>query len=158
MINIVNKNAHEPSADDVPIFRNWPLGNPYDWRGSKLAKFQCSCREEAIANYETWLNEEMDKGNQVILQALTKIYRLYYMGRNVNLVCFCAPEQCHGEIIKKMMEGEGIESPEWFYAGGGVPCSTCRKPYSKHAWDIRYRTLDGHPWLVRLCGGKLVKL
>ena len=106
MINVVNKYKHEPSNNDVYIGRGSPLGNPFT--GSKKventkATFQCSSREEAIENYEKYLRLAIYENDSYICNEMNRIWRMAKTG-DVNLVCFCKPKACHGDIIKKLIE------------------------------------------------------
>lgn len=80
MIHVVNKRFHIPTQRDVAVCRGTPLGNPYDWRGSKLAS-----------------------GDEEFLDALRKIYTMAKQG-DVYLVCYCEPEPCHAHTIKSFIE------------------------------------------------------
>lgn len=90
------------------IFSNlyWTVGNPFT--GSKKledtkAEFQCASREEAIESYENYLRLAISNKNNYICQELNKIHKMAKLG-DVNLVCFCKPKACHGDIIKKLIE------------------------------------------------------
>lgn len=105
MINVVNKYKHEPSNNDVYIGRGSPLGNPFT--GSKnventKATFQCSSREEAIKSYENYLRVAISNKNSYICNEMNRIWKMAKTG-DVNLVCFCKPKTCHGDIIKKLI-------------------------------------------------------
>jgi len=106
MINVVNKYKHQPTDNDVYIGRGSPLGNPFT--GSKKleatkAEFQCASREEAIESYENYLRLAISNKNNYICQELNKIHKMAKLG-DVNLVCFCKPKDCHGDVIKKVIE------------------------------------------------------
>ncbi len=106
MINVVNKYKHEPSNNDVYIGRGSPLGNPFT--GSKKventkAAFQCSSREEAIEKYEHYLRLAIYGNDSYICNQMNRIWKMAKTG-DVNLVCFCKPKACHGDIIKKLIE------------------------------------------------------
>ena len=106
MINVVSKYKHEPSNNDVYIGRGSPLGNPFT--GSKKventkAAFQCSSREEAIEKYEQYLRLAIYKNDSYICNEMNRIWKMAKTG-DVNLVCFCKPKACHGDIIKKLIE------------------------------------------------------
>lgn len=103
MIYVVNKKNHEATARDVVVGRGTPLGNPYDWRGSPLAKFKCCCRDAAIARYKEWFTEQVKAENPEVLDELRRIYKMAKEG-DVYLVCFCVPLNCHAFIIKKFIE------------------------------------------------------
>jgi hypothetical protein len=46
---------------------------------------------------------------------------------------------------------------EWGRAGGAVICLHCQLPYYDHP-PYPHALFEEHPWLERLCDGKLVKL
>lgn len=105
MIRVVNKRKHTPSSNDVYIGRGSVLGNPYTSKqlSKTKAQFQCSCREESVAAYEAYILEELRKKNPAVRKALNDIYLKAKAG-DVNLVCFCAPLLCHGDVIKRLVE------------------------------------------------------
>lgn len=96
MISVVNIKTHEPTDSDIYIGRGSPLGNPY------RINFRTT-RDEAIARYEQYISENISSGNATIRAELNRIWKAAKVG-DVNLVCFCKPEACHGDIIKKLIE------------------------------------------------------
>lgn len=42
--------------------------------------------------------------------------------------------------------------------GTWVECPECGQPYVKHPMETRVLSYDGHPYLNRLCDGRLGKL
>lgn len=103
MIYVVNKYHHTPTSRDVYIGRGSPLGNPFTHRPLEKtkARFQCETREESILRYADHLKTIMD--NQDVKNELNRIYKLAMTG-DVFLVCYCAPQACHGEVIKILIE------------------------------------------------------
>lgn len=69
------------------VVNKW--GNPYSHREGTLARYMVSTREEAIANYETYL-----LGNEELMAALPEL-------RGKTLGCWCKPKSCHGDILLK---------------------------------------------------------
>lgn len=105
MINVVNKYKHKPTQNDVYIGRGSVLGNPFthlDLNGTK-AQVKCETREEAIDSYEKYLRSKISEKDQAVCDELNRIYLQSKKGE-VNLVCFCTPKTCHGDIIKKVVE------------------------------------------------------
>ena len=104
MITVVNKYKHTPTNNDIYIGRGSALGNPFTsiQTGNTKAKFVCNTREESIENFREYIIQELES-NQQIKNAFNDIY---IMARNgdVNLVCFCKPKSCHGDIIKQIIE------------------------------------------------------
>lgn len=84
MPKVLNKYKDEIPADAVYIGRPSQWGNPYTI-GLGLD------REEAVEKYEKWV-----KSQPVMI---AKIKRQL---RGKDLVCFCAPQKCHGDVILKI--------------------------------------------------------
>ncbi|UJP67098.1 DUF4326 domain-containing protein [Mongoliitalea daihaiensis] len=105
MITVVNKRKHLPTREDYYIGRGSALGNLFT--GSKdisqtKAQFQAGSREEAIALYRNWLKQELANGNEKVRIAMNEIYLKAKKGK-VNLVCYCKPQACHGDVIKEVI-------------------------------------------------------
>ena len=105
MIHIVNKYKHKKTTNDIYIGRGSCLGNPFthlDTNDTK-AQFKCESREEAITSYENYLKDKISSKDIEICRELNNIF-LLAQKNDVNLVCFCKPKSCHGDIIKKIIE------------------------------------------------------
>lgn len=96
-IKVVNKyHGHKPDGDrKIDIMRGSPLGNPF-----KIGVY--GDRATCIQAYEAWLINQIKQGNLEIKAALTHIANQATSG-GVDLVCCCAPQVCHGEIIKQLV-------------------------------------------------------
>ena len=93
--NIIIHNKHHLKVmprNNIYIGRGSALGNPFT-----VEQFG---REMAIAQYETWLDQEIESEDPAILEALDNIANKVLRGEDVNLVCFCKPKKCHGDHIK----------------------------------------------------------
>jgi uncharacterized protein YeaO (DUF488 family) len=93
---VVNK--HHPGTKGEYIGRGSPLGNPYP-----IGQF--GTRDECIAEYEKHIIEEIKLGNHAIHKELKRLHAIAQT-QPVNLMCFCAPLKCHGEVIKNILEGK----------------------------------------------------
>lgn len=101
MIYIVNKHWHKPTNNDIFIGRGSPLGNPHSHlRSSKENVIHVATREEAIKKYVEWLDSEY-KNSATVHTMLDGLVQRELRGETTNLVCYCAPSPCHGEIIKQ---------------------------------------------------------
>lgn len=102
MITVVNKRTHLPTKNDFYIGRGSPLGNPFTSKplANTRAQFQAESVEDSIQKYEKWLLDNLTKEKR---DYLNKIWLAARKG-NVNLVCYCAPGPCHGDIIKDWIE------------------------------------------------------
>lgn len=80
MCKVLNKYKDPPTTDSVYIGRGSKWGNPFviGMHGT---------REEVIAKYEVWLRSQRD-----LLKALVELH-------GKDLICFCAPRFCHGELL-----------------------------------------------------------
>jgi hypothetical protein len=72
------------------------LGNPS--RLTNEAK-----REKNIAEYELWLNRQINNQNPEVRKTLNLIFTTAKRGE-VELECFCHPKACHADVIKKIIE------------------------------------------------------
>ena len=103
-INVVNKYKHLPTSDDFYIGRGSPLGNPFFHKTSSFSDVtKVESREGAIKAFELYLHDEIGKKNKKIIKELNRIGNHILQGNPVNLVCFCKPKECHGDVIKKVI-------------------------------------------------------
>ena len=100
-INIHNKRTSNP-VDGVYIGRPSALGNPFSHLKGTLADYSVSSRDEAVDKYETWLRSEI-KTNKVVIKEMRKLYKKFVDSGHLNLVCWCYPARCHGDVIKKLI-------------------------------------------------------
>ncbi len=107
MIRVVNKYKTKPSENDFYIGRGSPLGNPYTHLevSATKASYKCETREESLERYHYYLLDNIEDKNPSICNALNQIFLLAQKG-DVNLVCFCHPQSCHGDIIKEIIESK----------------------------------------------------
>lgn len=106
MITVVNKYKHEPTVNDVYVGRGSVVGNPFTHNtGKTKAEFIVDTREKAIAEYEKWLLNKIEQKDKLVCDELNRLYSLAKKG-NVNLVCYCSPQSCHGDVIKKVIESK----------------------------------------------------
>ena len=105
MIKVVNKYAHKPDArHDVYIGRGSAFGNPFTHRplAKTKALFSCICREAAIASFKSYFYDRLR--NDPSFRKLYSDLRTKSEQHDLNLVCFCKPKDCHGDIIKQYLE------------------------------------------------------
>lgn len=120
MIKVINKHKHISNNTSVDFYigRGSPLGNPYTSIQDRKTKaeFVCSSREESISCYKEYLTKKISKKDKLICDKLNKIYLTAKSGKDVNLICFCKPKPCHGDIIKELIESKLYDMdnfPEW---------------------------------------------
>jgi len=96
-VTVVNKHTHVPTSHDIYCGRGSALGNPH-------AITATVTRDRACAMFAGHLTEMLSKKDKRIVSALDAIANTSLDGQPVNLVCFCAPQQCHGDYIKKLVD------------------------------------------------------
>ncbi len=105
MITVVNKYKHSPTLNDFYIGRGTDIGNPFTHITSKATKaeFIVKDRETAIIEYEKWILDKIEKKDKKVCDTLNFIFKQAQKGE-LNLVCYCSPKSCHGDVIKKIIE------------------------------------------------------
>jgi hypothetical protein len=105
MIKVVNKKTHKPTPDDFYIGRGSVMGNPYHHKESNhpQALYKVETVEEAIDGYKKHFDYSYDNDAAFRKVVMGLIEREMY-NQDTNLVCYCAPNKCHGDIIKKFVE------------------------------------------------------
>ena len=85
-----------------------PAGAVYIGRGSKWGnRFRIGPdgdRAAVIAEHERWL-----RGQPHLLRALDEL-------RGRDLVCFCAPAPCHGDLLLRLANASRAEKIAWWRA------------------------------------------
>lgn len=72
-----------------------PLANPFVMKRE-------SDRVGVIEDYRKWLNIHlMDPFNNPVKQEIERLKSIYRDQKELNLVCWCSPKRCHGEVIKE---------------------------------------------------------
>lgn len=81
--------------------------NSYGQKGSVLQnKFKIGrdgSRSEVVEKYRKWLWVEFNKKEEVY-EELVRIGNLVKEGKDVELVCWCKPLDCHGDVVKSCVE------------------------------------------------------
>ena len=89
-INVVNKRTFK--GDGIYIGRPSILGNRF------IAKTRQEVdRQEVISQYKKWLWN--NRNQPAIKKELDRLFDLVQK-QELNLICWCAPKSCHGDIIK----------------------------------------------------------
>jgi len=105
MIRVKNKRKSKPEKNDIYIGRGSVLGNPFTHLeiDKTKAEFHCSSREESIFSYEKYIISKIENKDQEICKELNRIFYLA-LKQDINLVCFCKPKSCQGDIIKRILD------------------------------------------------------
>lgn len=101
-ITVVNKyligspNPYDTDTVRVAIHRGTPLGNPFKMLNP-------SQRDEVCDKYEGWIQERLtERGAE--LKQFERLCEIVRGGKDLELMCFCAPKRCHGNTIKRLIE------------------------------------------------------
>lgn len=95
----VNKNSHRPKPNEVDLYIGRPslFGNPFPIDGEHT-------RDAVLAMYEEYITKQLREEEALRRLAKSVVSELRY-GMNVNLVCFCKPEPCHGDFLAALLNG-----------------------------------------------------
>jgi hypothetical protein len=85
MCNVVNKRTHVKTNKDIYIGRPSKYGNPFE-----IGKD--GTREEVVSKYRIWLYNKIGS-SEITIDELVDM-------KDKNLVCWCAPLRCHGDVLK----------------------------------------------------------
>lgn len=99
-IRVVNRHHGKwPNRRYMHIGRPSVLGNPFHI-GSD------GTREEVITMYRKWLIQHIETGTPTIIAELDRIATWVMDDSNMDicLQCYCAPQACHGDVIKEVIE------------------------------------------------------
>ncbi len=102
----MNKSKHKPTPDDFYIGRGSVMGNPYHHKESNhpQALYKVDTVEEAIEGYESYFQNCYFSTDEGFRRQVQKLIDRESNDQNTNLVCYCAPDKCHGDVIKKFVE------------------------------------------------------
>jgi len=92
MRKVWNKRQSGIPQDAVYVGRPTKWGNPYSHQAGTLARHKVATRDEAVDAYKAALERKFaqDPAALARLQAELK-------GRD--LVCWCAPQRCHADVL-----------------------------------------------------------
>lgn len=92
-VEVINKRNH--SKGGVYIGRPGIFGNPFRIGPD-------GDRAEVIEKYRQWLSVELGR-NQELREALEDLVQRVSRGEDLQLVCWCAPQPCHGDVLAELI-------------------------------------------------------
>lgn len=99
-MEVKNKHFYKIQQGDVYIGRPSIFGNPYSSQlNANLAKFKVK-EGTAIEEFKRYFYKRIYEKDQEFLDALNKLTP------TSNLVCWCNPRACHGDVIKEYLEAK----------------------------------------------------
>jgi len=84
-------------ANAVYIGRGSPLGNPF-----VIGKD--GNRDEVCDKYEAYFEQQLKRSGSSVEKEIRRLKALLEEHGMLKLGCFCAPQRCHGDTIKKHLE------------------------------------------------------
>lgn len=78
----------------VYVGRPTKWGNPFSHLPNTLAKHKVSTRDEAVDAYEAALLRKFEQDPQALARLQNEL-------RGKDLVCWCAPQRCHADVLMK---------------------------------------------------------
>lgn len=97
-MNIFNKTKGYVPPGAVYIGRPSKWGNPFSSKEGTLADHVVEDTQEALDSYYEYFKSSPE---------LMKAAREELVGKD--LLCWCKPKPCHGDVIKKILVEEGLE-------------------------------------------------
>ena len=95
-IRVVNLRSYARGAAEDGVYvgrgRGSVLGNPFS-----VAEHG---RQECLARYRAHLDERLADPGSPEAREIDRLVALHLAGRDLALICWCAPRPCHGEIIR----------------------------------------------------------
>lgn len=97
-IRICNLRNYELGKNEVlvRIDRMTVFGNPF-----RIARY--SDRQAVIDKYRRWLWSQVKNRRGKLYQSLKDLLLIGKQNKTLVLGCFCHPQPCHGDIIKKCL-------------------------------------------------------
>jgi hypothetical protein len=93
-INVRNKSTY--SGEGEYIGRPSPLGNPY-----KISyHFN---RHDIISYYAQYIRNALISRDKDFLTELNRLFQILINNQKLNLICWCAPKACHGDVIRQLL-------------------------------------------------------
>ena len=94
---VVTHKTRDPAKPSFYIGRPSALGNPF-------VLGRDGDRATVVARYATWLEERIKARDAAVLDALDRIRLIRRAAGEVQLVCYCSPLACHGDVVARVIE------------------------------------------------------
>lgn len=115
-IKVIHKMRNKNLPNTFYVGRPSILGNPYTHLVCQTkADVKVDSVNEAIECYEEYINEEIDNGNEQIIEALQPMLLALEEGKTIHLACWCKDEvtpfvtdnkYCHADVIRNILLDE----------------------------------------------------
>lgn len=102
----------------IYIGRPSVYGNPFSHKAATLAEIQVETRHEAVMRFASWLVTRTDTQLERNPDLIHAAIRSGKLNSRLPLICWCAPEACHGHVLDEVRTPEqldnAIHDPEAF--------------------------------------------
>lgn len=101
-VEVVNikKTPEDKNAENyVYCGRGSALGNPFP-----MGNYSKEERDRVCEEYEQYITKELESDNREIKDQLNLIWNIVRKQGSVKLGCFCAPQRCHCDTVKDILE------------------------------------------------------
>lgn len=96
MVEIYIRNKKTYNGEGEYIGRPTVLSNPFI-----ITKNQH--RHTTIDRYAIWLKDAIKHNAPEVLTELERLFSILKDKQKLNLICWCSPKLCHGDIIKQVL-------------------------------------------------------
>ena len=101
MIKVENKRS---CSNGEYIGRPTVLGNPYTHlKGKTKAQFITASRSDSVQAYRAYAREQYNT-NTAFKNEVHRLAKLYAETGELTLLCWCAPLECHGDVLARVIE------------------------------------------------------
>lgn len=100
-------NSHKDGDAGEYVGRGSALGNPFPITKDASRNQVCDEYEHVFAQ---WVQNQ----EPTVMQELTRLRTVYEQTGNLKLRCFCAPQRCHAETIRRWIEANAFDNEENF--------------------------------------------
>jgi len=95
-VTVVNKYKHQ--GPSIYIGRGSVFGNPF---GISMGRAECIEKYRKCV-FEPKMNNPRSEYRLALLALVERVKK----GEHIYLQCFCAPQACHGDILKQYIESQ----------------------------------------------------
>lgn len=97
LLNMRETGGHPPDGV-VRIDRRGPWGNPFSHVPNTKARWMCSSRNESVDRFHEWVLHSDDREAVWIREHISEL-------EGKDLICWCTPRRCHGEVLMELANG-----------------------------------------------------
>ena len=104
------KNKRYFVGHGIYIGRPSVYGNPFSHKAATLAEVQVETRHEAVMRFASWLVTGTDTQLKRKPELIHAAIRSGKLDSRLPLICWCAPEACHGHVLDEIRTPEQLDN------------------------------------------------